>query len=107
VSRTTAGGGIPAPIPVRAQATVLMLDNFALITGTGAAVVNLLPWLIAVAVLGGIGTGRWLRAARPGRCAALAGHSRPHPERPPTVFDDVASGRPAAPRPPSGVGRSS
>ena len=53
-------------------ATVLLVQNFSLVTGTDSAVVNALPWLIVVAAIGGVGYGLWIRSARPERYAGLA-----------------------------------
>ncbi|MDP9870287.1 MULTISPECIES: APC family permease [Streptosporangium] len=59
-----------------AVAGVLLLDNFALMTGTTAVVVTSLPWLILAAGVAGIGYALWMRTARPERYAALAGVQR-------------------------------
>jgi len=53
-------------------AAVLLVQNFALITDTHSTVVNLLPWLIVIAAVGGIGYALWQRSARPERYARLA-----------------------------------
>jgi amino acid transporter len=53
-------------------AVVLLLANFALVTGTQSTVVNLLPWLLAVAAAGGVAYALGLRKARPERYARLA-----------------------------------
>jgi hypothetical protein len=52
-------------------AVVLLADNFALVTGTKAAVVTLLPWTLVLAAAGGIGYAWWLRRHRPDRYGAL------------------------------------
>lgn len=52
---------------------VLLVRKFPLVTGTGSAWVNNLPWLIAAVAAGGCGYGMWLRSARPQRYGALAG----------------------------------
>jgi amino acid transporter len=52
--------------------TYLLVSNFALVTGTTARAVNLLPWLVPLAVLAGLAYAFWLRAARPERYAVLA-----------------------------------
>lgn len=56
-----------------ATAAVLLVANFGVLTGTNNPVVTELPWLLLVAVLGGIGYGLWLKSARPQRYAELAG----------------------------------
>lgn len=53
-------------------ATVLLVRNFAVLTGTTNVVVTSLPWAIVVAAVGGAGYAWWLRAARPERYADLA-----------------------------------
>jgi hypothetical protein len=53
-------------------ATVLVVRNFAVLTGTTSAVVTALPWLIAVAALAGLGYAWWLRRHRPTIYAGLA-----------------------------------
>jgi amino acid transporter len=63
-------------------AAVLIVQNFSLVTGTTSTIVNLLPWLIVLAVVGGLGYGLWLRSARPVRYAGLAA---------PVVHDEVVA----------------
>jgi amino acid transporter len=53
-------------------AVVLLVANFALVTGTHNPAVTLLPWLLVLATVGGTGYGLWLRHSRPARYAALA-----------------------------------
>ncbi len=53
-------------------AGVLLVTNFSLVTGTTSAVVNLLPWLMVAATVGGVGYALWMRAARPSRYEGLA-----------------------------------
>jgi amino acid transporter len=53
-------------------ATVLVVRNFAVLTGTTSAVVTALPLLIAVAALAGLGYAWWLRRHRPAIYAGLA-----------------------------------
>ncbi|HEV7977145.1 APC family permease [Amycolatopsis sp.] len=53
-------------------ATVLVVRNFAVLTGTTSAAVTSIPWLIAVAALAGLGYAWWLRRHRPTTYAALA-----------------------------------
>jgi amino acid transporter len=54
-------------------AMVLLLGNFAIVTGTGSALVNRLPWLLVAALLGGAAHAWRLRSVAPQRYAALAG----------------------------------
>ncbi|WP_328471769.1 APC family permease [Streptomyces sp. NBC_00448] len=54
-------------------ATVLVVCNFRVLTGTSNPLVTSLPWLLVVAGAGGSGYALWLRAARPSRYASLAG----------------------------------
>lgn len=56
-------------------ATVLVLQNFQVLTGTDNPVVTSLPWLLPLAALGGVGYAYWIRAARPERYAQLAATS--------------------------------
>ena len=55
---------------------VLLVRNFALVTGTTSTVVNLLPWLIVIATVGGVGYALWMRAHRPQRYENLAAEPR-------------------------------
>lgn len=52
-------------------AVVVVLLNFGYLTGTDSAVVNRLPYLIAVVIVAGAGRALWLRANRPERYAAM------------------------------------
>jgi amino acid transporter len=61
-------------------AVVLLVANFALITGTKATVVNLLPLTLVLAAAGGVGYAMWLRRNRPGRYAALAAETEVRPD---------------------------
>ncbi|MFF2012658.1 APC family permease [Streptomyces sp. NPDC058195] len=54
-------------------ATYLVVSNFATMTGTDNPVVAALPWLILAMAGLGVGYALWLRSARPGRYAGLAG----------------------------------
>lgn len=56
-----------------AVAAVLVLDNFAVLTGTTAVVVTSLPWLLLAAGVAGFAFGLWMRSQRPDRYAAIAG----------------------------------
>jgi amino acid transporter len=51
---------------------VLLVDKFSIVTGTTSTVVQMLPWLMVVATVAGIGYGLWMKAARPARYANLA-----------------------------------
>lgn len=51
---------------------VLLVEKFSLVTGTTSIVVNLLPWLLVAATVGGLGYAWWMRTFRPGRYAGLA-----------------------------------
>jgi hypothetical protein len=55
---------------------VLLVRNFALVTGTTSTVVNLLPWLMVIATAGGVGYALWMRAHRPQRYENLAAEPR-------------------------------
>jgi amino acid transporter len=55
-----------------AVASVLLVLNFGVLTGTDNPVVTALPWLLLAAAVSGIGYGLWLRSARPQRYAVLA-----------------------------------
>ncbi|HEX6521515.1 MAG TPA: APC family permease [Streptosporangiaceae bacterium] len=64
-------------------AVVLLLRNFAVLTGTTNPVVTALPWLLLAAAAGGIGYALWMRSAVPARYAGLARASlRDIPETP-------------------------
>ncbi|MEW1638815.1 APC family permease [Streptomyces sp. NPDC093801] len=65
-----------------AGALWLLLDNFALVTGTDSAWVNRIPWLMVAAALGGLGYAGWLRARAPERyrAVATAAHDVPQPQ---------------------------
>jgi len=52
-------------------AAVLLVRNFSLLTGTTNPVINALPWLLAIAAVGGFAFALWLRVARPERYASL------------------------------------
>lgn len=54
-------------------ATVLVVCNFPVMTGTSNPAVTSVPWLLAAAGAGGTGYALWLRSARPDRYAGLAG----------------------------------
>ena len=69
---------------------ILLVKNFALVTGTASAVVNMLPWLMVVATVGGIGYALWMRARRPERYEGVAAES-PRPVAEPTVAGPVPS----------------
>ncbi|WP_018348336.1 APC family permease [Longispora albida] len=58
-------------------ATVLLISNFSVVTGTDSAIVNLTPWLYVVALAAGLGYAWWLRSARPARYSALAAAEAP------------------------------
>lgn len=53
-------------------ATVLILRNFSVLTGTTNPVVTALPWIVAAAGAGGIGYALWMRWRRPGRYDRLS-----------------------------------
>jgi amino acid transporter len=53
-------------------ACVLVVKNFAVMTGTTNLLVTMLPWLLLAAATGGIGYALWMRKARPERYAGLA-----------------------------------
>ncbi|WP_232734131.1 APC family permease [Kitasatospora sp. CB02891] len=53
-------------------AAVLVVRNFAVLTGTTNPVVTALPWALLVVGVGGLGYAYWIRSARPERYAALA-----------------------------------
>jgi amino acid transporter len=53
-------------------AAVLLVKNFPLVTGTTSTLVNLLPWLMVAATVGGVGYALWMRATRPPRYQGLA-----------------------------------
>lgn len=51
---------------------VLLISNFSLVTGTESAVVDRLPWLMALTAVAGLGYAWWIRSAHPDRYAAIA-----------------------------------
>jgi amino acid transporter len=51
---------------------ILLVRNFSVLTGTHNIVVSALPWLLPIAVAGGVGYALWLRSHDPGRYASLA-----------------------------------
>ncbi|MFC4031593.1 APC family permease [Streptomyces polygonati] len=53
-------------------ATVLVVSNFKIMTGTTNVVINAMPWLILAAGVGGLGYAAWLRSNRPEQYAAIA-----------------------------------
>lgn len=53
-------------------ATVLVVTNFVIMTGTTNPAITSLPWLILAAGVGGIGYALWMRKAKPQRYAVLA-----------------------------------
>jgi amino acid transporter len=53
-------------------ATVLVVTNFTIMTGTTNPAITSLPWLILAAGVGGIGYAYWMRKARAQRYATLA-----------------------------------
>jgi amino acid transporter len=62
---------------------VLLVKNFPLVTGTTSTAVNLLPWLMVVATVGGVGYALWMRARRPRQYQGLAAE-------PPRIVPDAA-----------------
>ncbi len=79
-------------------ATVLVVTNFGVLTGTANPVVTSLPWLLVAAAIGGIAFAYWLRAAHPERYRRLAGmedeapvESTPSPAARPRERDGVPS----------------
>jgi amino acid transporter len=62
-----------------AAAAVLLVGKFSLVTGTHSTIVNLLPWLMVVAAVGGVGYAWWLKVARPERYAGLAASAAEEP----------------------------
>jgi amino acid transporter len=54
-------------------ATVLVVRNFAVLTGSSNPVVTSLPWVLVAAAVGGVGFAFWLRSAHPDRYRGLAG----------------------------------
>lgn len=55
-----------------ATSAVLLVRNFGLLTGTTAAVVNSMPWLIFAAAASGFAYACWIRSRHPRRYARLA-----------------------------------
>jgi amino acid transporter len=53
-------------------ASILVVRNFAVMTGTTAVAVTALPWLLLLAAVVGFGYALWIRSARPDRYAGLA-----------------------------------
>jgi hypothetical protein len=53
-------------------AVVLLAFNYALLTGTDAAVVNDMPWLYVLAGPAGVAYATWMRRVHPRRYAELA-----------------------------------
>jgi amino acid transporter len=53
-------------------AVVLVVRNFDVLTGTTAAAVAALPWLLVVVAVAGLGYALWIRSARPDRYAGIA-----------------------------------
>lgn len=53
-------------------AGVLVVANFAVMTGTDAPAVTMLPWLLLIAAVAGVARARWLRSADPARYADLS-----------------------------------
>jgi hypothetical protein len=52
--------------------TALAIVNFPTLAGSDAPAITLLPWLLAVAVIAGLGLAAWLRRRRPDVYAGLA-----------------------------------
>jgi amino acid transporter len=76
-----------------AGASVLLVINFPVLTGTDNMLVNALPWLLAAATVVGVIYALWLRARHPERYAGIA-RVEVRPDVSPTSTD----------RPPSTVG---
>jgi amino acid transporter len=55
-----------------ATAVVLLLRNFAVLTGTTNPIVTALPWLLVAATVGGVCYALWMRSNSPARYAGLA-----------------------------------
>ncbi|GIH02052.1 amino acid permease [Rhizocola hellebori] len=53
-------------------AGVLLVQNFAIVTGTTSPIVNLLPWLLVIAAVAGVAYAWWMRANDPQRYHGLA-----------------------------------
>ncbi len=51
---------------------VLAIGNFEIVAGSDALAVRILPWLLVVTAIGGLGYGAYLKAKRPAVYAALA-----------------------------------
>lgn len=56
-----------------ATATVVVLNNFSILTGVESGLINWLPVLVLLAGVGGVGYALWLRSAKPDRYAGMAG----------------------------------
>jgi hypothetical protein len=73
-----------------AASAVLVVRNFAMLTGTRAAAVDALPWLLLVVAVAGFGFAHWVRLRHPRRYAALAAvesfDERPAVVAPPEVI---------------------
>ena len=80
---------------------VLLVKNFALVTGTSARIVNILPWVMLAVAVGGAVFAVWLRSARPRRYASLTGE--PGEQHEPPRADGAVSGRSQAPAAPDAV----
>ena len=55
-----------------AAAFVLAVVNFQILVSTRNRLIDGVPWLLAVAIIGGLGTGLWLRRRRPAVYARIA-----------------------------------
>ncbi len=64
-------------------AVVLLVANFATMTGTANPVVGAIPWLLLAGAVAGFGYAVWLRSARPDRYAAIGTGTRPAPRTAP------------------------
>jgi amino acid transporter len=70
-----------------AASAVLLVDNFAILTGTANPVVNAIPWLLVVAVVVGTGLALWLRNAHPDRYAGIAADQAAQPVAEPAAVE--------------------